>query len=220
MRAIGVFGGAFSPFHYGHLRLAIEARELLGLDQVRLIPTAHPPHRPDARVSPARRLEWLKLAIRRERGLVVDDCELQRPGLSYTVDTLASLRERFPRAALVLLMGADAFAHLHTWQRWQTLFELAHVAVVSRPGAVLTPSAETADFLSGRQASSIDILHRQPAGSWLQLELPLLDISSTRIRRLLKARRSIRGLVPDAIIHHLTAADLAALIQDDDATTH
>lgn len=220
MKAIGIFGGAFAPFHNGHLRLVIEARARLGLAEVRLIPTAHPPHRPDSRVSPQRRLDWLRIALRREKGLLPDDREVLREGPSYTVDTLTSLRAEFPNSSLVLLMGADAFAHLHTWHRWAEIIDLAHLAVVSRPGAVLAPSAECAPLLASRQAASSGQLVQQAAGLWTQLDLPLLDISSTRIRRLLKAGVSVRGLMPDAILHALTAADVAALIQDDNATTH
>lgn len=220
MKAIGIFGGAFAPFHNGHLRLAIEARERLGLQQVRLIPTAHPPHRPDSRVSPQRRLEWLRLALRRERGLIADDRELLREGPSFTVDTLAELRAEYPRASLVLLMGADAFQHLHTWHRWPELLELAHLAVVSRPGSLLDPSNETRQALGSRRAYDAVELRATPSGRWYQFEVPMLDISSTRIRRLLKQGHSVRGLVPDAILNIMTAADCAALIQDDDATTH
>src|SRR5262249_17795291 len=119
MKAIGILGGAFAPFHNGHLRAALEARDRLELTQVRLIPTAHASHRPDSRVSPQRRLEWIKAAVRRERGLVPDDREMLRDGLSYTIDTLTELREEFPRAALVLLMGSDAFLHFDTWREWQ-----------------------------------------------------------------------------------------------------
>lgn len=219
-KTIGVFGGAFAPFHNGHLRLAIEARERLGLWQVRLIPTAHPPHRPDSRISPMRRLEWIKLAVRRERGLVADDREIQRDGPSFTVDTLVELREQFPQAALVLLMGSDAFQHLHTWRRWQQLLELSHLAVVSRPGSLLEPSAETRKYLESRRAYDVAELQSSASGRWYQFEVPLLDISSTRIRRLLKTGHSVRGLVPDAILNAMTAADVAALTQDDDATTH
>ncbi|MGH8460505.1 MAG: nicotinate-nucleotide adenylyltransferase [Stenotrophobium sp.] len=221
MKAIGIFGGAFAPFHNGHLRLAIEARDRLALDQVRLIPTAQAPHRRESRVSPQCRLEWIKLAVRREKTLLADDCEILRQGPSYTVDTLVTLRQQFPDAALVLLMGADAFAHLHTWHRWQELTTLAHLAVVSRPGAPPPrPSSECGALLSGRQAASAAALYAAVAGHWLHLDLPVLDISSTRIRRLLKAGQSVRGLLPDAILNHMTAADIAALTQDDDATTH
>lgn len=218
--AIGIYGGAFAPFHNGHLRLAIEARERLGLDQVRLIPTADAPHRRNSAISPQRRLEWLRLATRKERGLAVDDCEIQREGPSYTFDTLLGLRRSFPQAALVLLMGADAFAHLHTWHRWRELLELAHLVAVSRYGTQLAPSAECEPLLRQHAVTDIARLHSAPAGCWLRLELPLLDISSTRIRRRLKDGRSVRGLLPDAILNHMTAADIVALTQDEDATTH
>jgi nicotinate-nucleotide adenylyltransferase len=220
MKAIGVFGGAFAPFHNGHLRLAIEARDVLGLQQVRLIPTAYPAHRPESRVSAARRLEWLRLAVRRERGLVPDDCELRRDGPSYTIDTLIELREQYPQAALVLLMGADAFRHLHTWRRWEALFDYAHIAVFARPGAALEASSETRATLKKRRLTEPQALSVATAGHWLVFEPPMLDISSTRIRRLLRQGRSVRGLVPDAILHAMTPADRTALTQDDDATTH
>jgi nicotinate-nucleotide adenylyltransferase len=216
---IGVFGGAFAPFHTGHLRLAIEARERLGLSQLRLVPTAHPPHRPDSRVSPQRRYEWVRLATRRERGLLVDDCEIRRSGPSYTVDTLADLHKQHPRTPLCLLMGADAFAHLHMWHRWKELLQLAHLAVIVRPGAP-APSAEVLEALAGREASDAATLRESHSGCWIRLEIPALDISSTRIRSRLKAGQSVRGLVPDAIIHSFTPADIAALTQDEDSITH
>lgn len=220
MKAIGIFGGAFAPFHNGHLRVAIEARDKLDLNQVRLIPTAHAAHRPDSRISAQRRLEWLRLAVRREKNLIPDDREILRAGVSYTVDTLAELRRDFPRAALVLIMGSDAFEHFHTWSRWQQIVELAHIAVITRPGSAPRPSAETRELLSACRAHDAAALHERPAGLWLPLEMPLLDISSTRIRRLLLQERSVRALVPDAILNAMTAADVAALTQDNDATQH
>lgn len=216
---IGVFGGAFAPFHTGHLRLAIEARERLGLSQLRLVPTAHPPHRPDSRVSPARRLEWVRLATRRERGLMVDDCEIRRDGPSYTVDTLAGLHRLHPRTPLCLLMGADAFGHLQTWHRWREILGLAHLAVISRPGAA-PPSAEVIDALAGREAGDVATLRESHSGCWIRLAIPALDVSSTRIRSRLKAGQSVRGLLPDAILHSFTPADIAALTQDEDSITH
>ena len=184
------------------------------------MPTALPAHRSASKVSPQRRLEWLKLGLRRERGLVADDCEIRRAGISYTVDTLAALRTEFPEAPLVLLMGADAFAHLHCWHRWPQLLELAHLVVVARADARLEPPAETAAVLAGRETTDSALLQLSPAGRWMRLDVPVLDISSTRIRRLLKLGQSVRGLVPDAILNSLTAADTAALTQDDDAKTH
>lgn len=220
MKAIGVFGGAFAPFHNGHLRVAIEARERLDLSEVRLIPTAHAPHRPDSRVSPQRRLEWVRAAVRREKGLIPDEREIMRAGPSYTVDTLEELRRDFPRASLILLMGGDAFQHFHLWRHWQRIVELAHVAVITRPGSEPQPSIECAALLGARRADGAEALHAREAGLWLPLEMPPLDISSTRIRRLLAQHRSVRGLVPDAILNAMTAADLKALTQDNDATQH
>lgn len=220
MKAIGIFGGAFAPFHNGHLRAAIEARERLDLSQVRLIPTAHPVHRRGSRVSPRQRLEWIKAAVRREKGLIADDHEVLRDGPSYTIDTLEELRRDFPRAALVLLMGSDAFQHFHTWRQWERILDFAHIAVIVRPGAEIQPSPETTARLAGCAAATPAALHEQAAGLWMPLELPPLDISSTRIRWLLKQKRSIRGLVPDAILNMMTVADVAALTQDEDATKH
>jgi nicotinate-nucleotide adenylyltransferase len=220
MKAIGVFGGAFAPFHNGHLRAAIECRDRLMLSEVHLIPTGDAPHRVNSRISPQRRLEWLRLATRKEKGLVVDDREMLRQGQSFTYDTLTELRLQHPAASLLLLMGADAFAHLHTWHRWRELPSLAHLVVISRKGARLDPAPECVTELAGRRAENIEALHNAAAGLWLQMDLPILEISSTRIRRLLKAQQSVRGLLPDAILSHMTAADIAALTQEEDATTH
>ncbi|ROH93251.1 nicotinate-nucleotide adenylyltransferase [Stagnimonas aquatica] len=216
---IGIFGGAFAPFHNGHLRLALEAMDRLQLSQVRLIPTAHPAHRPDSRVSPQKRLEWVRRAVAKEKGLIADDREIKREGPSYTIDTLAELKKWRPRTPLVLLLGADAFAHFHTWHRWREILDLAHLAVVSRPGSALLPPVE-ADILAERHADSVEALRAVPAGLWLELPLPLLEISSSRIRRLLRTGHSVRGLVPDAILDALTPQDLQALTDQDDQSKH
>ena len=211
---IGVFGGAFAPFHNGHLRLAIEARDQLGLDRVHLIPTAQPPHRRGSAVAGATRLAWIEAAIQGEVGLIADDCELRRQGLSYTYHTVEALRARYPDQPLLLMIGADAFAQLHTWHRWQALLSLAHLLVCARPGAALLPSAQTQGFLASRRARVADELRAQNSGLWMSFDLPLLQISSTRIRQLLRHDRSVRALVPDVILNTLSADDRAALIAD------
>ncbi len=216
---IGIFGGAFAPFHNGHLRLAIEALERLNLSQIRLIPTAHPVHRPDAKISPQRRLEWLKLAVAKETGLIADDREIKRSGPSYTIDTLVELKKWRPRTPLVLLLGADAFAHFHTWHMWKEILELAHLAVVSRPGSTLLPPIE-ASMLHERHTDTAEAFRTVPAGLWMELPLPLMEISSSRIRRLLRQEQSVRGLLPDAILDNLTPKDIALLTAEDDHGTH
>ncbi|PPD32864.1 MAG: nicotinic acid mononucleotide adenylyltransferase, partial [Methylomonas sp.] len=127
---IGIFGGTFDPVHYGHLRSALEVKELFGLDEVRLIPCYQPPHRDQPKASATMRLQMLQQAINHEPGLVVDSRELNRAGPSYMVDTLKSLREEFSEQTLLLFIGSDAFENLTSWHRWQQLFDYAHLVVL------------------------------------------------------------------------------------------
>ncbi|MDR3419478.1 MAG: nicotinate-nucleotide adenylyltransferase [Nevskia sp.] len=214
---IGVFGGTFAPIHHGHIRLAVELRERLRLDRVLIVPSAHPPHRAAPEVPPERRLEWARLALAGEPGLVVDDREIRRTGPSYTYDTLAGLRAEFgPAAPIALLLGDDAANQLHTWHRWRELFDLAHLVFVERPYEPSAPAPELASFLRGRRVGAAQALLERPAGNWMAASIPPLAISSTRIRQLLKAGRSIRGLVPDAVIQSLATEDVRALTKDED----
>jgi len=216
--AIGLFGGTFAPIHNGHLRLAIELKERLQLARVHVVPGAHPPHRAAPAVPPQRRLEWTRLACEGEPGLFVDDCEIRRSGPSYTFDTLRELRGECGGAPLVLLLGDDAANSLHTWHRWRELFDLAHLVFVERPYEPPAPAPELAAFLRGRRAAAAADLLLRPAGTWMSVSIPPLAISSTRIRGLLAAGRSIRGLVPEAVIRSLTPQDIAALTSDEDPT--
>lgn len=214
--AIGLFGGTFAPIHNGHLRLALELRERLHLTSVHVVPSAHPPHRDAPSVPAPRRLEWARLACADEPYLVVDDREVRRDGPSYTCDSLKELRGELPDATLVLLLGDDAANNLHTWHRWRELFELAHLVFVERPYEPPAPASELVAFLRGRRASTAEDLLARPAGKWMSASIPPLAISSTRIRRLLAAGRSIRGLVPEAVIRSLTTEDVRALTYDED----
>lgn len=214
--AVGIFGGTFSPIHHGHLRLAIELRERLALDRVHVIPAGEPPHRHTPGVSARRRLEWVQLACAGEQGLVVDDREVRRGGRSYTVDTLASFRAEMPDASLVLLLGDDAANQFHTWHRWQQIPQLAHLVFVERPYESAALSPELTALLRGRRAASANALKSQPAGLFMTAALPPLAISSTRVRGLLKAGRSVRGLVPQAVIDSFTTEDIDFLTHDED----
>lgn len=221
-KAIGFFGGTFAPIHNGHLRLAIELREQLALTEVRVTPSARPPHRADPGIGAERRLDWVRLAIGDEPGLVVDDREVRRAARlrepSYTHDSLAELKSEQPDAKLFLLLGDDAANQLPGWHRWRELFELAHVVVVERPGASRAPSAELADFLHGRKVDTVRALQESTHGAWLPVRLPGLAISSTRIRSLLQAGRSVRGLVPEPVIRSFTPEDVRALTIEEAAT--
>jgi nicotinate-nucleotide adenylyltransferase len=210
LRGIGIFGGTFAPIHNGHLRLAIEARDQLGLDEVRLVPAAAPPLRAAPAVSGARRLRWVELAIAGEPGLVADDRELARRGPSYTFETLASLRMEFPRASLCLLLGQDAARQLPRWHRWRELPDLANLVFFARPAQPATLPAPLAKLLRGRRARSPSALRAAAAGRWLALPLTPLAISGSDVRRRLAAGLSVRGLVSDTVRADFTRKDLEA----------
>ncbi len=169
-RLIGVMGGMFDPVHRGHIEAATTALDRLGLHELRLIPCATPNHRAQAVASGDHRLAMLELAARADARLLVDDRELRRPGTSYTVDTLMSLREDLPGSTLVLLLGEDAFAGLPQWHRWRELFRLCHICVVNRPMADAGAEASGGEALS--EEASGDELTEIADSQQLSAELP------------------------------------------------
>lgn len=212
-----MFGGTFAPIHHGHLRLAIELRERLDLAQVRIVPCGEPAHRAAPGVLAPRRLHWVRLSAAGVPGLVVDPSEVERGGMSYTYDTLVALRQTSgAETPLVLLLGDDAANGFHTWHRWREIPALAHLVFVERPYEPLTPAPALAAFLRGRRAGTTADLHARPAGLWLSTSIPPLAISSTRIRQLLAAGRSIHGLVSEAVLNDLTPEDIRLLTHDED----
>ncbi len=200
MAGIGILGGTFDPVHCGHLRLALEIREQLSLDAVRLLPAPNPRLREKPRADGSRRLELLAAAVDGVPGLEVDARELDRDGPTYTVETLESLRREFPDQVLVFILGMDSFQSLDRWHRWQELPGLAHLAVAHRPGGALPGPGPIADLLAQRRCDDVATLAAEPAGRIMICEPPLLDISATRIRALVAEGRSIRFLVPDKVI--------------------
>jgi nicotinate-nucleotide adenylyltransferase len=201
MKPVGILGGTFDPVHHGHLRLALEAHESLRLESVRLIPLRLPPHRDPPVASSAQRLAMLHAAVSGEPALRVDDRELRRDAVSYTVDTLLSLRaELGEEIPLCLLLGMDAFRALDTWHRWQGLIELAHLVVASRPDAVLPETGPVHELLGERHTHNLNDLHRKPAGYVFRQPIPPLDISASHIRALIAAGRNPRYLLPEGAI--------------------
>jgi len=207
LKAVGIFGGTFDPVHIGHLRTAVELREHLGLDELRLMPSARPPHREQPGVSAEHRLAMLRLAIASELpfdGLLADDRELRREGLSYTVETLAQLRgEQGDDVALCLCIGMDSLVNLHTWQRWQELSDYAHIVVAARPGWHLPETGPVAEWLAGRCTNDPQLLSQSLSGCVLVESMTLLPVSATQIREDLAAGSSVRYLVPDAVIQYI-----------------
>ncbi|MDX1598367.1 MAG: nicotinate-nucleotide adenylyltransferase [Marinobacter sp.] len=210
-----IYGGTFDPVHHGHLRLAIELRDRLGVSEISLVPCHIPPHRGATGASSTQRLKLLQLAIADEAGLVVDDRELTRQGASFTSDTLRQLREELgEQEPLVMVVGTDAFAGFDRWREWQRIPQLAHVAVVKRPGPGLDPEGVPAKLLRDHGVSDADQLHRTPGGCFLELNPPLLDISATGIRDRILSGRSPRYLLPDSVWREIRSMGLYGACPD------
>ncbi len=202
---IGIFGGTFDPVHYGHLRSALEVKDIFGLDEVRLIPCASPPHREQPAVTAEMRLQMLELAIKNQPRLKIDTRELDRykkseQTPSYMVDTLKSLRQEFPAEPLLLFIGSDAFTHLTGWHQWQQLFDYAHIVVMTRPGF---GAQQLIDFLKARLAKDINELAQASAGKLCFQQVTQLDISATTIRDIIARKQNPGFLLPDAVIEYI-----------------
>jgi nicotinate-nucleotide adenylyltransferase len=206
---LGIFGGTFDPVHFGHLRLAEEAADSLGLHRVRWIPAGRPALREEPRIGPRQRLDMVKLAIADNPRFELDPAEVDTPRTSYTVVTLERLRQPDVCGAqrpLVLLLGNDAFASLAEWHCWERLFDLAHLAVAHRPGYRIDPDrlpSGLAEAFRRRACHDVRRLAAAPAGSILPFAMTPLDISATRMRALLEKGESPRYLMPDAVIDHI-----------------
>jgi nicotinate-nucleotide adenylyltransferase len=179
----GVFGGTFDPPHVGHLLLAADARESLNLDRLIFVPAGAQPLKVDTPpiASPQDRLEMVRLAVADDANYSVDDAEINRKGLSFTVDTLEHLSERYGGGQLFLLLGEDALATFDKWRAPERIRELATIAVMKRGG--------------GRTDAGTSAL----APGVLEVSARRVDVSSTEIRARLRAGKSIKGFVPESV---------------------
>jgi nicotinate-nucleotide adenylyltransferase len=196
---IGLFGGTFDPIHYGHLRTAFELWQSLKLSQVRFLPTGNPPHREASLTTPELRLQMVSAAIAGISAFVVDDREMRRTGVSYSVDTLTELRQEFPARSLCLLLGMDAFLGLPNWHRWREIFDLAHVVVAHRPGWKAPITGPLGEVMVDRGTGGVRDLHSATAGRIYVHAVTQLEISSTDLRQLILSNHDLRYLVPDAV---------------------
>ncbi len=199
MQPIGLFGGTFDPIHYGHLRTAFELWQELHLSEVRFLPTGSPPHREAPYVSAELRLQMVQAAVAEEPAFVVDDREVRRTGVSYSVDTLTELRQEFPGRSLCLLLGMDAFLGLPNWHRWRELFDLAHVIVAHRPGWKAPTMGPLGEMMVDHGTGTIRDLHEKPGGHVYVHAVTQLEISSTELRQLIISGRDPRYLVPEEV---------------------
>ena len=181
MRRIGIFGGTFDPPHVGHLALAECARERLRLDEVRFVPAGRPPHKSGGRItSAAERVAMARLAVRGNAAFTVSTHETRRQGPSFTIETLRHVAAGALRTRLFLLIGADSLDDFASWREPEAILRLATLVVAGRPGV---PRA-------GR---------RRPRRGPVHLDNPEIAVSSSLVRARVRAGRSVRYLVPDAV---------------------
>lgn len=178
---IGVLGGTFDPIHLGHLAAASEVYDVLGLDQILLVPTFAQPLKAAPLASDEQRVAMCEVAIQGDARLAVSRVDVERGGATFTVDTLADLREQFPDAELTFISGADSLATLERWKDAERLLGLARFVGVTRPGHAVPPLPANVPVV----------------------EVPSVAVSSTEVRRRVGAGAPIKYLVPDAVVAYI-----------------
>ncbi len=203
MGPLALLGGTFDPVHYAHLRCADEARVKLGLDTLYLLPAGMPPHRAPPQATNPQRLKMLQLALAEFPQLQIDTRELERDGPSYMVETLQDLRNEFPQRPLLLLIGQDAANYLHSWHRWQGLFELAHIIIMTRPGETAEYRSELQQQIERHLYTDVQTMLGSAAGGVLALEVTAIDICATTIKTMIGLGRSPRGMLPGPVLDYI-----------------
>jgi nicotinate-nucleotide adenylyltransferase len=196
---IGILGGAFDPIHHGHLRTALDVQEALGLERIHFTPLKHAVHREQPGTPAELRASMVQAAIAQHPGFVMDDRELHSDRPSYSLYTLQSFRRQMPHTPLCFLLGVDAFLGFLNWRQPMEVLNLAHLVVMHRPGEEMQ-DAQLQQLVAERSIEDVAQLRQQPGGSILFQPVTQLAISATDIRRRAQQGRSLRYLLPDAVI--------------------
>lgn len=200
---IGIYGGTFDPVHLGHIGLAHAAMQRLPLQHIYFVPLGEAVHRGQPQASTLYRCAMLQAAMLELPGCSMDSCELDRAGPSWSIQTLADFRQRFPGETLCWLMGSDAFRGIDSWLNWQSLLEMAYLVVVTRQGDTAPLPPVVADYLQENRID-VDALGESPETPqkrhgilWIEADVP--DISSSQIRQSIRQGRQLDDLVPQTV---------------------
>ncbi len=203
---VGIFGGTFNPIHVGHLRVAEEIAEHFALAELRFVPCAEPPHKPpgaDPLAPAAERLRWIELAIADNPRFRADPSELARGGISYSVETLRAVASELTPELPLFVIGSDAFRELDTWKAPEEVLALAHFAVLVRPSS---PCTSLMDCMPTNLSTGFELepdgrsARHRSTGNWLCLvNVTALAVSASDIRARLRARLSLRYLLPESV---------------------
>ncbi len=206
MKRIGLFGGGFDPVHIGHLRAGQEIKERLLLDKVVFVPVSvHPFKKKGDLPNKKERFNMLKLATENNPDLEVSEVELKREGVSYTIDTLRHFADSDPDARFYFILGNENFAHIEKWNQYQDLFSYSNFAVIERPSAdafkedQLIPPGLKQAFKLKRTTDDAVIYEHKSLNELVFLKISGINISSSRVRNLIKEKKSARYFIPDSV---------------------
>ncbi len=193
MKKIGIMGGTFNPIHFGHLFLAENAYEQIGLDQILFMPSKNPPHKAKpSQVTDEQRVEMISLAIKDNPHFELSSFELERNGYTYTADTLTLLKQENPEMEYYFIVGADSLFMMPQWYQPQTIFDLCTVVAAGRDHVEPKKLQQQAEYLK-----------RQYKARVLLLDMPTIQIASEEIRKRRKEQRSVRYYLPEAVIEYI-----------------
>ena len=199
-----MLGGAFDPVHSGHILMALECIEALNLQEVNFIPANIPPHKSAAAAPRHHRLAMLERALQPYPQLVVNDMELKRGGISYTIDTLIDLRGSYLQQPLCFIMGMDAFETLPAWRRWQELTDYSHLVVIDRKQRSDRHRDERMQaFYASRACSSPAALHANPGGFIHKAAVSIPAVSSSQIRAQLRNHDGTGNFLPPGVHNYI-----------------
>ncbi len=207
---VGLFGGTFNPIHLGHLRGAEEIREAFRLHEVIFVPSSVPPHKMTEKVIAARhRLEMVRLAVSGNPYFSASDVEISRPGKSYSIETIRYFIEKRQQDAFFFILGSDAFLEIETWKEFQNLFSLCNFVVMTRPESKKEIPSLLQTLVPNFRYASEKNAWRHVSGYMLYFkEISFLDISSTKVRKLIEKGKSARYLIPPEVEAYIYEHDL------------
>lgn len=207
-KGLAILGGTFDPIHMGHIACAEEILETFSLEKIKLIPCSQTPHRPQPLNSASSRCKLISLAIEDLPRLELDKRECNRAGLSYTIDTLRSVREELSKdTPLYFLLGMDAFSKINEWYQWEEILELCHLIVINRPEYKAPSTGPIAALISAHQSQNIEKIQQASNGKIYFHQMNDIHISSTEIRSALKSKQDISAMLPKKVWTELQKRD-------------
>ncbi len=209
MKRVGILGGTFDPIHFGHIRPALEVKQVLKLDKVWLTPNHIPPHKNGTVTAAGHRLNMVRLVCDEYDDFEPCDIEINRDTPSYTVTTLETLTQLYPDTRFTFLMGMDSLLSLNKWHQWQKLFELCDIAVTHRPEYQVPSGCEMAAIYEKRLTAS-DNADRAENGRIFDIEVQPQPISSTAIRQTINSKQLSGLFMPDVVVQYICAHQLYA----------